>query len=527
MEDRVEEVVFQKPPQEIVFTITPSHLYQYEIDPLWIWYDQFGDRSKKEPTSDFSKRLIENGALERKNCLQSLEIGLTEVAEKDAEEAFKKTLELMAKGVSYIYRGCLQFEKEGILYRGRPDLLEKQVGASYFGPWFYSPIEIKSTNLLKTIHKTQLAFHAMLLNEIQGVLPENLALINRKVELIPYHIGSTDINGLNQLVEKIVTIVKGKKPPFVITSKTKTSPWFNESLREAIEANDISLIHKLPPKSVEALRENGIFTLQDLSKADLTMLPKIPNADLKTLNRAKLQAYSLLENVVVQLHNLENLPENKLILYFDIEGNPFQDLDYLFGFWVSGDPNLKYAFGNDIRYYPEEEKYYIYFFAENEKEEKKIWEDFLLWLSFLPDDYSVVHYGNYEKLHLRKFVRRYGTSPLLQNFQKKLLDLHKVIEKSFIFPLYFYSLKDIAKSPFINFTWRNQKASGSQSILWYEQWMKTPSSENLNELINYNEDDVRATEKVFQFIINLKNEDLLKNYPIYVKKKNKSISDNE
>jgi uncharacterized protein len=124
----------------------------------------------------------------------------------------------------------------------------------------------------------------------------------------------------------------------------------------------------------------------------------------------------------------------------------------------------------------------------------------LEWLACLPEEYTVYHYAKYEKTHLKSLTEEYGGSVSLEKFQFKLVDLHKVIEKTILFPLYFYSIKDIAKSIFLNFKWRHQKAGGGQSVFWYEQWLETSNREILEDIINYNEDDVRATECLFLWL---------------------------
>lgn len=83
---------------------------------------------------------------------------------------------------------------------------------------------------------------------------------------------------------------------------------------------------------------------------------------------------------------------------------------------------------------------------------------------------------------------------------ESLVDIEKVVQKSVIFPLYFYSIKDIAKSEFLGFKWRHEKAGGGQSVFWYEEWLETGNHEILNDIINYNEDDVRATEHLYNWL---------------------------
>jgi len=196
----------------------------------------------------------------------------------------------------------------------------------------------------------------------------------------------------------------------------------------------------------------------------------------------------------------KEISDHQLKLYFDIEGNPLLDIDYLFGIWVSGDPNRLYAPKINVRFYEEEEGYFVYFLAEHPNEEGSMWKAFLEWVAVLPDEYSVFHYANYEKTHPRKLSGRYCGSEALEAFQNHLIDLQKVVEQSAIFPLYFYSIKDLAKSRFINFKWRHQKAGGGQSVFWYDQWLATGDRTILEDIVNYNEDDVRATEALYAYI---------------------------
>ena len=94
----------------------------------------------------------------------------------------------------------------------------------------------------------------------------------------------------------------------------------------------------------------------------------------------------------------------------------------------------------------------------------------------------------------KKLAEKYGGSRKFTQFHSKLFDLEEARKKSVIFPLYFYSIKDIAKSKFVNFQWRHTKANGAQSVFWYEQWLEETDCDVLNDIIDYNEDDVRATE---------------------------------
>lgn len=68
-----------------------------------------------------------------------------------------------------------------------------------------------------------------------------------------------------------------------------------------------------------------------------------------------------------------------------------------------------------------------------------------------------------------------------------------------------YSIKNIAKSEFLRFKWRHEKAEGSQSIFWYEEWLEIGNPKILDDIINYNENDVRATEHLYLWLKNQRN----------------------
>ncbi len=160
-----------------------------------------------------------------------------------------------------------------------------------------------------------------------------------------------------------------------------------------------------------------------------------------------------------------------------------------------GDPEEKYAkIGHIVRSEKDKDKYFLYFLAEDPELESILWSDFLEWLRHLPQEYTVYHYACYEKTTLKKLAKKYKRSDELYRFQDQLVDLKKTVDETVVFPLYFYSIKDIAKSSFVNFKWRHVKASGGQSIFWYEEWLEKKDRQTLQDIINYNEDDVRATE---------------------------------
>ena len=485
--------------------LTGSHFYRYEKHPLWIWYDLFGDQSKKEKSSDFTRMLCDKGKEYEKKYIS--ERNVIEVTEIDSDQGFKKTLELMRAGVDEIYQGWIQFNiAPDVMYRGRPDLLKKVSGKSSLGDWYYNPVEIKLASSMEDYHRHQLIFYSIILEKLQGQRPSEIEMIgrydrsencflSRGLDIDEKHVKQTE-----DCIAKILNVMNGNKPEFTITSEAKeSSPWFNVAKEEAKAAKDLALIYKLDSRSLTALRAQGINTLHDLIGADISRLKKIPYASHETLEKKKLQAEALIRDKRIPISNSDiKRQETALNIYFDMEGVPniegFSKVDYLFGILISGDPAHKYMRSENVQIY-DDGRYYLFFLAESPDDEKKVWLEFLKWVECLPEEYTVYHYSYYERVHLDQLAEKYGSST--QRFTESLVDLEKKLKEHFIFPVYFYSLKDIAKE--LDFKYL-ENVGGLQSIVWYETWLTTGDRKHLDAIIDYNKYDVRAIETLNQWM---------------------------
>jgi uncharacterized protein len=87
---------------------------------------------------------------------------------------------------------------------------------------------------------------------------------------------------------------------------------------------------------------------------------------------------------------------------------------------------------------------------------------------------------------------QYGGSEWLERFRANMVDLKEYSSSCVTFPLYFYGLKYIAK--FLHFSWRNKEIkNGGESVDQFEKYLETGDMRILDALKMYNEDDVRAT----------------------------------
>lgn len=216
-----------------IIKVSPSLFFKYKKSPHWIWYDFFGDQSRKTELPELTKKLIEGGVIHEKEYIRGL--GVSRVDEKlTEEEAEQETLKLMQKGVKFIYQGVISYRKDNVLYIGRPDLLEKCNGHSRLGDFFYLPVEIKySTRCEKSEYKMQLVFYAQILEKIQGFLPSRGYFINKNKTKIEQALTEEWLEKTINRIESILEIIKGSTPPFQITSSSKETPWFDLLLEDA------------------------------------------------------------------------------------------------------------------------------------------------------------------------------------------------------------------------------------------------------------------------------------------------------
>ena len=453
-------------------TFSPSLFFQYATCPHWIWRDLYGDQKRKGEMPELAKKLLEQGVLHEEDYIKHLNV--VAVDNDSGEAAYVRTQELMAAQTPIIYQGAIRADIDGIRYQGRPDLLEYVNG-------YYRPVDIKNAKDIKQAHWLQLCTYSLILEQMQGVFPSECAIINSEHERLPVTLTELHQSKTKAKIKEILNVRAGYKPPLKLVSTCKQSPWFQECVREAELANDIALIYKLDTRAMGVLRELGIKTVDDAARMDLSRLPKIPFTSQAALRRVQLQAKTLQSKKIHWL-NKPTIPDAPLKIYFDIEGDPLLQVQYLFGFWIQPGG------------------YYNYFVAERPEDEANMWQQVLNWIKSLPNDFRVYHFADYERSRCLGLAKQYGGLDIVEPFVNKFVDLSDIVQASVIFPLYFYSIKDIAKSKFLNYKWRHPKAGGAQSIFWYEKWLETQDRQVLQDIIDYNEDDVIATEYLHNWL---------------------------
>ncbi len=472
--------------------LTGEHFYKFFQCPHWIWYDIYGDPAKKAenpPLLDiiYRGKMADAGRTLRTH--KKFEEIRPELL-RDLEEGFLATLELMKQGKN-IYHGVLM---DGD-WVGIPDLLEARPGTSKFGNWEYVVYDAQNSLDLKDEFKFPLVFYSLILERLQGVRPPEAYVIDAQGNERSFPVGDF-LEQFHVTRENIQKILDGEKPAPFLKSSCRRTPWYSLCLSETEGCSDVSLIYKLTQSDQKRLYGLGIRTVKDLAEANLddlhSNLEEWPFDKLVRLNN---QAKVLMSGEpLITRHS--DFPEVKTEIYFDIESDPTRDIDYLLGVLIRNTAT------DTTEYRP--------FLARDKGQEGQMWQAFLDFLATL-DDFVIYHYAYYERQVFDRLALRYGApTELAHTFAEHAVDLHLKVVDSVVLPIYFYTLKDVAK--YFGYQWDDPHAGGAESVVWYNEWLEkkddpsraTEADAILRKILRYNEDDVRATLLVRDMLSQLK-----------------------
>ncbi|MBX4190199.1 TM0106 family RecB-like putative nuclease [Candidatus Parcubacteria bacterium] len=453
-----------------------EYFYKFFQCPHWIWYDIYGDVEKKRhvpPLLDMIyKGKMVNAGDTLKHHKQFEQIKPEQF--RDLDEAFLATIELMKLGKN-IYHGVLMSED----WVGIPDLLEARPGKSWLGDFYYVVYDAQNTLDLRDEYKFQLIFYSLMLERIQGFRPPDAYVIDPQGNERSFPVNDF-IDQFHLTRFQIEKILNGEKPAPFLKAGCKRTPWYSLCLSETQGCSDVSLIYRISQADQRRLYEIGIKTIDQLAAADVSHLQtELEDWPFDKIIRFSNQAKSLMTNEP-QILRKPNFPAVRYEVYFDIESDPLRDIDYLLGFLVSD------AQTGEVEY--------RYFLADDKEHEPDAWRRFLDYLASL-EDFVIYHYAFYERQVFDRLASRYGApASLVEKFKENTIDLHMKLVDSAILPIYFYSLKDVGA--YLGYKWDNPHAGGAESVVWYNDWLEKKDQSIMQQILRYNEDDVRATKAI-------------------------------
>jgi len=485
-------------------TITGSKLYDCIQCPHRVWRDAYGPKEEKnQETNPFVELLWKKGVAYEEKIVSRLGEYL-DLREGQLQDRFVRTIEAMKNGAPLIYQGVLLYGN----LKGIPDLLRKMPDGSY------APIEIKSGMGLEDVdedegeegkpkktYAVQLCLYIELLNilgfskskrgfvidasggEMEYVLDQPMGKRNKQTFWEFYE----------ETKEKVENLLANKvqnKPAMAGTCKL--CPWYASCKKWCKENEDLTNIFYLGRSKRDMINEDlYISKVGEISQLDVAEIMARKKKDKKFLKGV---AEKTLSKIVMRADMLQNgkepvlygnleLPNVSYELFFDIEDDPTQEFVYLHGVY---ERNGK------------AERFLDFTASDNtEQSEKDAWRRFWEYIRSLPKkDFAVYYYSQHEKTTYFKMQKKYPdviSAEELSAFfaHPNTIDLYKIVLTGTDWPLGSYSIKEIAQ--YLGFRWRDETPSGALSIQWFNQYLETKDPKDLQRILDYNEDDCKAT----------------------------------
>lgn len=479
-------------------SITASMLYDLVSCPHRVTMDLFADPGERDAPNPFVQLLWEKGSLYEKELIEGLELPFADLSMHAGDEKERQTLEAMHREEPLIYAGRIRADN----LLGDPDLLRKE-GDGYIAGDIKSGAGEEGSeeqSKPKKHYAVQLGLYTDILQR-KGLSAGKRGFIwdINGQEVVydfsePY--GKRKSHTLWEdyrecLVEAEAIVDRSTETLAAYSAACKLCHWYSACLSRLSGANDLTLIPELGRSKRDVMMRH-VATIRDLAKSDpvdfvegkKTIFPGIGIPTLKRLHaRAKLLAAG--EGAKPYLREPLALPASELELFFDIEVDPMRDICYLHGFVErrNGDNNTER---------------FVSFFAEEptQKAENEAFAN--AWRYIQKNQPCVIYYySKYERTIYRKLREKYpevcSEDELEALFDPaRAVDLYfDAVLKATEWPTRDFSIKTLAK--YLGFRWRDTHPSGVASIEWFHRWVETGDTEVRQRILDYNEDDCRAT----------------------------------
>jgi predicted RecB family nuclease len=491
--------------EEGAMKITASTLYDLVQCPQRVALDAFGDPAERDEINPFVRLLWERGTVFERDTIAKLQLPFTDLSKVDEADRERLTLEAMRRGDPLIYGGFISAEN---LF-GMPDLLRKEIGG-------YVPGDIKSgrgkdggdddhDGKPKLHYAVQLALYVDILERLNLSAGRRAFVWDIQGDEVGYDF--TALPGQNLWDEYEGALSEARSihsrqlvPLPGYASVCKLCHWNTFCIEWLTAADDLTLIPFLSRSDRDVMAESipTIAVLAEINpdgfiRGKKTVFPGIGADRLRLLQaraallKAPLPKPYLREPVILDLFPFE--------LFFDVEVDPLRGICYLHGF---------------VERQNEENstERYVSFFAEEPTPAAEC-HAFAAALDYLATrgDAAIYYYSKYERTIYRKLQQKYPNICTPEDVERLFeppcaIDLYgDVVLKATEWPTRDHSIKTIAKC--LGFAWRDTHPSGAASVEWFDRWCRQRHPEIRQRILEYNEDDCRATRVLLDGIRNL------------------------
>ncbi|MBD9443728.1 TM0106 family RecB-like putative nuclease [Pseudomonas sp. PDM04] len=465
---------------------------------------------EKAPASDQNRLIQDKGLAHEAAFLERLKTenaSVVDIAQGNPSFArrVELTIEAMKAGVDIIFQASLQ---QGP-YIGHADFLRKVPRASALGDHSYEVIDTKLAKTAKAKFLIQVALYSRMLMPIQGIQPQCMYVVLGDAQQTEQAFRVADYaDYLEQVLQRFEAFVNKADRPFTYPDPCGFCgfcAWRDRCDEQRQQDDHLSAVAGISRSQIQKLQSAGVTTLRELAESGEDLrVAKLQSESLNKLrHQARLQfqgrfsGVPLFELLAVSgerrgFHRLPHAVEGDL--FFDMEGNPLEEggLEYLFGLYIDE--------GGAQVFKP--------FWAHDREQEKLAFEQFIDWviahLQRYPDAH-VYHYACYEETAIKRLMSQHGTREaqvdwLLRN--GKLIDLYKVVREAIRVSEPSYSIKNIEH--FYMDQRDGDVTNAGASIVFYERWKETRDAALLDKIERYNEDDVRSTCLLRNWLMTIK-----------------------
>ncbi len=413
------------------------------------------------------------------------------------------TLEAMRLGTEVIYQAA--FRDDALI--GHADFLRRVPRPSSLGAYSYEVLDTKLARTTKSKFIVQLAHYSHLLAIAQGTDPLQMHVVlgDQREDSYRYADFARYYRSLlERFLARVGAPVRDTYPE--PCARCALCQWRDICGARLISDDHLSQVAGITRIQTAKLNDARVPTMKAL--AALPATASIPRMAPATLERVRQQArlqvlaretgerqLDLLPDQEEELRGFRRLPHPAAgDLFFDMEGDPFEEggLEYLFGLYFMAD----------------DEPVFEPFWAHSRTEERLAFEAFMDFVTAhlrqFPDAH-VYHYAAYEETALKRLMSLHGTRESeVDNLLRagKLVDLYRVVREAIRVSEPRYSLKNIehyyleARAGVVT--------DAGASIVYYDRWKETGDTSLLKAIEDYNQDDVRSTYELREWLVRIR-----------------------
>lgn len=458
------------------------------------------------PFGSMAQLLVDKGTAHEEACLQHYRdqgLSVLEVPQRAERESFENWMARLPDPFADEHDVIYQqpFIHEGV--RGIADFLVKSTTSS--GAVSYEPVDAKlSRSEAKPGHVLQLCFYADAIEATTGVLPEYLHI----------WLGSGQIESIRTVDVRSYWQRLKRQLASLLADSTKiddTEPepcahcdfceFSDNCENQWRDADALHYVAGIRTTDIEHLGAVGVDALAGLGALSDAVVDGLTDDRLSRLRRQSalqvearehpesLPPFSLIEagDDPMWGHGFSQIPEpDDGDVFLDFEGHPFwtakTGLFFLFGL-ITKQPDGTWAY--DARW------------AHDEDEEAQVTEALIEYFAARRAAHPgmhVYHYNHTERSSLERLAAKYGVAELtLEDLINTgcFVDLLTVARNAMQVGVESYGLKYL--EILTGYERRHDIDAGSGAVVAYEAYMGNGDSKHLDEIAAYNDDDVRAT----------------------------------